>query len=67
MYYFVLCLVERKSSGVTYKNDPFMSEPPKGGKISFQTSRVTYGGIDGAYYTSTRSRKIGADGVCDFL
>ncbi|XP_057455349.1 uncharacterized protein LOC130746670 isoform X2 [Lotus japonicus] len=54
---------KRKSSGVTYKNDPFMSEPPKGGKISFQTSRVTYGGIDGAYYTSTRSRKIGADGV----
>ncbi|KAK8268812.1 hypothetical protein V6Z12_D11G090900 [Gossypium hirsutum] len=31
--------------------------------FSFQTSRVTYGGVDGTYYTSTRSRKTGSDGV----
>ncbi|KOM57728.1 hypothetical protein LR48_Vigan11g076100 [Vigna angularis] len=27
------------------------------------SSRVTYGGIDGAYYTSTRTRRMGANGV----
>lgn len=28
------------------------------------TSKVTYGGIDGAYYTSSRTRRAGSDGVC---
>ncbi|KAG2290080.1 hypothetical protein Bca52824_008974 [Brassica carinata] len=27
------------------------------------TSKVTYGGIDGAYYTSSRTRRAGSDGV----
>ncbi|XP_004506507.1 uncharacterized protein [Cicer arietinum] len=55
---------ECKNSGVTYKNDLHKSEEPaKGRNLSFQTSRVTYGGIDGAYYTSTRTRRMGADGV----
>ncbi|GMI98328.1 hypothetical protein HRI_003502100 [Hibiscus trionum] len=31
--------------------------------VSFQSSRVTYGGVDGTYYTSTKSRKTGSDGV----
>lgn len=31
--------------------------------FSFQTSRATYGGVDGTYYTNTRSRKTGSDGV----
>lgn len=31
--------------------------------FSYQTSKVTYGGVDGAYYTSTRTRSTGADGV----
>ncbi|XVE74016.1 hypothetical protein DITRI_Ditri11bG0165100 [Diplodiscus trichospermus] len=31
--------------------------------FSFQTSKVTYGGIDGAYYTSTKSKRAGSDGV----
>ncbi|KAH1266550.1 hypothetical protein GmHk_01G002019 [Glycine max] len=52
---------ERKNSDVTYKNDHCMAEP-KARKFSFQTSRVTYGGIDGAYYTSTRIRRMGANG-----
>ncbi|XP_022757083.1 myeloid leukemia factor 1-like isoform X2 [Durio zibethinus] len=30
---------------------------------SVQTSKVTYGGTDGAYYTSTKSRRTGSDGV----
>ncbi|KAL2329591.1 hypothetical protein Fmac_017172 [Flemingia macrophylla] len=54
---------ERKNSGATYKNDHYVAEPSKARKFSFQTSRVTYGGIDGAYYTSTRTRRMGADGV----
>ncbi|KAL5133020.1 hypothetical protein HKD37_03G006409 [Glycine soja] len=53
---------ERKNSDITYKNDHYMVEPLKARKFSFQTSRVTYGGIDGAYYTSTRTRKMGANG-----
>lgn len=31
--------------------------------FSFQTCEVTYGGVDGAYYTSTRTRRAGNDGV----
>ncbi|XWS77213.1 hypothetical protein CRYUN_Cryun01aG0242400 [Craigia yunnanensis] len=31
--------------------------------FSVQTCKVTYGGIDGAYYTSTKSRSTGRDGV----
>ncbi|KAK7390116.1 hypothetical protein VNO78_25415 [Psophocarpus tetragonolobus] len=54
---------EVKSSDVTYKNGHYMAEPSKTHKFSFQTSRVTYGGIDGAYYTSTRTRRTGSDGV----
>ncbi|TKY63734.1 myeloid leukemia factor [Spatholobus suberectus] len=54
---------EGKNSDVTYKNDHYMAEPSKARSFSFKTSRVTYGGIDGAYYTSTRSRRMGADGV----
>ncbi|XVF22720.1 hypothetical protein REPUB_Repub12eG0195100 [Reevesia pubescens] len=31
--------------------------------FSVQTCKVTYGGVDGAYYTSTKSRRTGSDGV----
>ncbi|BAT97750.1 hypothetical protein VIGAN_09128500 [Vigna angularis var. angularis] len=58
---------ERKNSDVTYKNDLYKTKPSKANKFSFQSSRVTYGGIDGAYYTSTRTRKMGANGVWDFV
>lgn len=30
---------------------------------SFQSSTVTYGGLNGAYYTSSTTRKTGGDGV----
>nr|XP_011469140.1 PREDICTED: myeloid leukemia factor 1 isoform X2 [Fragaria vesca subsp. vesca]XP_011469141.1 PREDICTED: myeloid leukemia factor 1 isoform X2 [Fragaria vesca subsp. vesca] len=36
---------------------------PQGRSVSVQSCRVTYGGIDGAYYTSTRNRRAGNDGV----
>ncbi|CAJ2655628.1 unnamed protein product [Trifolium pratense] len=57
---------EGENSGVTYKNDHHKSKEPSkdhNRNMSFQTSKVTYGGIDGAYYTSTRTRRMGADGV----
>ncbi|XP_028754175.1 myeloid leukemia factor 1 isoform X2 [Neltuma alba] len=54
---------ERKLKQVTHRNDHNRVEPPKTGNFSYQTSKVTYGGVDGAYYTSTRTRKTGADGV----
>ena len=57
---------ERKTGGVTYKKDLHkLEEPSKDRKhnFSFQTSKVTYGGINGAYYTSTRTRRTGSDGV----
>ncbi|QCE03023.1 myeloid leukemia factor 1 isoform X2 [Vigna unguiculata] len=54
---------ERKNSDVTYKNNHYKTEPSKANKYSFQSSRVTYGGIDGAYYTSTRTRRMGSNGV----
>ncbi|XP_019433640.1 PREDICTED: uncharacterized protein LOC109340407 isoform X1 [Lupinus angustifolius] len=54
---------ERKNSDATYKNAHQKIEPPKVHNFSSQTSRVTYGGVDGAYYTSTRTTRIGVDGV----
>ncbi|KAI9080004.1 hypothetical protein K1719_038069 [Acacia pycnantha] len=54
---------ERKLKLVTHRNDHYQVEPPKTSNFTFQTCKVTYGGVDGAYYTSTRNRKTGADGV----
>ncbi|XP_027336523.1 uncharacterized protein LOC113850263 [Abrus precatorius] len=54
---------ERRNSDATYKNDHYMAEPPKARNFTFKTSRVSYGGIDGAYYTSSRTRRTGSDGV----
>lgn len=33
---------------------------------SMSYRRVTYGGIDGTYYTATTTRRAGNDGVCSF-
>ncbi|KAK4267780.1 hypothetical protein QN277_024515 [Acacia crassicarpa] len=54
---------ERKLKQVTHRNDHYKVEPPETSNFSFQSCKVTYGGVDGAYYTSTRNRKTGADGV----
>ncbi|KAM1480517.1 hypothetical protein ACFX2I_027654 [Malus domestica] len=56
---------ERKSKDVTYRNDRNKVEGTQTQVrgLSFQTCRVTYGGVDGAYYTSTRTRRAGSDGV----
>ncbi|TQD84800.1 hypothetical protein C1H46_029648 [Malus baccata] len=56
---------ERKSKDVTYRNGRNKVEGTQTQVrgLSFQTCRVTYGGVDGAYYTSTRTRRAGSDGV----
>lgn len=39
-------------------------EPKKPVTRSASFQKVTYGGIDGTYYTATTSRRTGDDGVC---
>lgn len=39
---------------------------PQTRNFGYQTCKVTYGGIDGPYYTSTRTRRTGGDGVSNF-
>ncbi|KAK4260476.1 hypothetical protein QN277_003581 [Acacia crassicarpa] len=42
----------------------FGSQPqPQAHSFCFQSSTVSYGGPDGAYYTSSRTRRSGSDGV----
>lgn len=56
-----------KSNILIHSNDRNKVEGAQSqGRVSVQTSRVTYGGVDGEYYTSTRTTKRGTDGVSDF-
>ncbi|KAK4578570.1 hypothetical protein RGQ29_028604 [Quercus rubra] len=56
---------ETKSKGVTSWNDHNKVEGAHShaSKVSMETRRVTYGGVDGAYYSSTRTTRTGGDGV----
>uniref|UniRef100_A0A6N2MUH6 Uncharacterized protein n=1 Tax=Salix viminalis TaxID=40686 RepID=A0A6N2MUH6_SALVM len=56
---------DRENKTVNYRSDYNQTEgtEPRVRSSSFQTCKVTYGGIDGAYYTSTRTRRTGSDGV----
>jgi len=58
-------LSERENKTVNCRSDYNRTEgtEPRVRSSSFQTCKVTYGGIDGAYYTSTRTRRTGSDGV----
>ncbi|XP_059458720.1 uncharacterized protein LOC132188312 isoform X2 [Corylus avellana] len=38
-------------------------EHSQASRVGVQTCRVTYGGVNGAYYTSTRTTRAGTDGV----
>lgn len=40
-----------------------ISAPPQARTYKFQSSTVTYGGLNGAYYTSSTTRKTSGDGV----
>lgn len=62
---FLLNLAEKKDKNVADRVDfnKVQGTQPQAPSVSVHTSRVTYGGIDGAYYTSTRTRRAGGDGV----
>ena len=65
----VVDFVETKSKSVTSWNDHNKVEGAHShaSKVSMQTRRVTYGGVDGAYYSSTKTTRTGGDGVSNFL
>ncbi|KAK3038493.1 hypothetical protein RJ639_029791 [Escallonia herrerae] len=58
---------ERKSKQIQYNNalNSFNNRVshPQSGSFTFQSSSVTYGGSNGAYYTSSRMRRSGSDGL----
>ncbi|RZC57821.1 hypothetical protein C5167_005119 [Papaver somniferum] len=56
---------ERKNKLLQYRNGHSSVErtQPQTKSFSYQSSTVTYGGVNGAYYTSSSSRKMGGDGV----
>lgn len=65
----VICLVvvvaERKIQNTNQRSDFNRREGTQSRANTFRhhISKVTYGGIDGAYYTSTRTRRKDSDGV----
>ncbi|KAJ7944808.1 Myeloid leukemia factor 1 [Quillaja saponaria] len=58
---------EKKSKYLQYRNDYSRSNQgqsqPQAHNFTFQSSSVTYGGANGAYYTSSRTRRTGSDGL----
>lgn len=57
--------IDWKKKDVNYKNQhsKVKDTQQQARSFGFQTCKVTYGGVDGAYYTSTRTRRTGNDGV----
>lgn len=56
---------EGKNDDVNYKthHSKVQGTQPQARGFSLETGKVTYGGVDGAYYTSSRTRRTGNDGV----
>lgn len=55
------------SKDVTRRMEDMNLERTESKTQSASYRRVTYGGIEGAYYTATTTRKTGSDGVCSHL
>ncbi|KAF2298207.1 hypothetical protein GH714_018644 [Hevea brasiliensis] len=55
--------VKSKNVNCIHDDNKMEGTKPQARNFSFQTCKVTYGGVDGAYYTSTRTRRAGSDGV----
>ncbi|KAJ6341933.1 hypothetical protein OIU78_009974 [Salix suchowensis] len=57
----------RKSKQLQYSNDysnfNSMESQPQGRSFTFQSSSVSYGGANGEFYTSSKTRRAGSDGV----
>lgn len=60
-------LTGEKSKELQHRSDynRVQGTQPRSHAVSFR--KVTYGGIDGAYYTATTTRRTGGDGVSSFL
>lgn len=58
-------IAEKKSKQVQYRNDYKLNDimPQSRSSFTFGSSSVTYGGPNGAYYTSSNTRRMGSDGV----
>lgn len=58
--------LEKKSRHLSHPNDVnqiYQTQPqPQTHSFAFQSSSVSYGGLNGAYYSSSRTRKTGSDG-----
>ncbi|KAL2525127.1 glycine-rich protein [Abeliophyllum distichum] len=58
---------EKKSKQMAPRNDFYQMQNvrpwPQTSSFSFQSSAVTYGGANGAYYSSSRTRRTGSDGL----
>lgn len=61
---------EKKSKHLLYRNDDnrlnLNQSQPQAHNFTFESSTVTYGGANGPYYTSSRTRRT-SDGVSDFF
>lgn len=68
---FVLLVAVRKSKHLQYRNDYSrfngIESQPQGRRFTFQSSTVTHGGANGAYYNSSITRRAGSDGVSNFI
>ncbi|XP_016486193.1 uncharacterized protein LOC107806539 [Nicotiana tabacum] len=57
---------ERKSKQMVFQNDIQRmnnEQQPQVRSFSFQSSAVSYGGANGTYYTSSKTRRTGSDGL----
>ncbi|XP_022845989.1 uncharacterized protein LOC111368780 [Olea europaea var. sylvestris] len=58
---------EKKSKQMAPRNDFYQIQNvrprPQNSSFTFQSSSVTYGGANGAYYSSSRARRTGSDGL----
>ncbi|MBA0794981.1 hypothetical protein Gohar_019261, partial [Gossypium harknessii] len=59
---------ERRNGHLQYMNGyngsyQRQQQPPQTRSFTFQSSTVTYGGANGAYYTSSKTRRSGSDGI----
>ncbi|MGY0406669.1 hypothetical protein, partial [Pseudoalteromonas sp. SYSU M81241] len=60
--------VEEKSSKHLQHRDNYnqynaMQSQPQAHSFTFQSSTVSYGGANGSYYTSSKTRRMGSDGL----
>lgn len=54
---------ESRSRSVQLRRERANTMHPQSRTFSYQSSTVTYGGVNGAYYTASKTRKMGGDGV----